>query len=182
MSPVRAGAVALLVLMLAACGGASKQSTTASGTATTVTIATATTHLSTTTTATRHRRTSTTTRPAGPPSTPAQAPAPPPSGGASPVPPQAHAEIPALFTVTAGGALVPPTVSAPASLPVRLTVVSRDGRAHTAVLRSPVARTLHVPAGGRASVLITGLRPGTYALQLDGSTRGSLVIGVQPGP
>ena len=87
-----------------------------------------------------------------------------------------------MFTVAAGGALVPPTISVPAAVPVELTVVSRDGRAHVAVLRSPLSRSLNVPAGARASVLISGLRPGRYALALDGAMRGALVIGVQPGP
>jgi hypothetical protein len=39
-----------------------------------------------------------------------------------------------------------------------------------------------VPPGGRVSALITGLRPGTYRLELDGTARGTLTIGAQPGP
>ena len=134
----------------------------------------------------RHITTAPTTAPAhptsGPRPTATQAPAPQPSGGATPAPPEAHAEVPALYTVGTGGALVPSTISVPAAVPAQLTVVSRDGRAHTVVLRSPVSHTLKVPAGGRASVLITGLRPGTYPLELDGTARGALTIGAQPGP
>ncbi|HWE60038.1 MAG TPA: hypothetical protein VG228_10130, partial [Solirubrobacteraceae bacterium] len=99
-----------------------------------------------------------------------------------PPPVQAHAEVPAVFNVLAGGSLSPPTVSVPAALPVELTVVSRDGRRHTAVLRSPSRHALSVPAGGRASLLVSGLKRGTYALELDGADRAALVVGVAPGP
>ncbi len=152
-----AGAAAVaLGLAVAACGGAAKQTTTAT--------------------------TASTAQPTGPTPSATQSPAPQPSGGTTPAPPEAHAEVPALFTVTTGGALVPATVSVPAAIPVQLTVVSRDGHAHTVVLRSPATRTLKVPPGGRASALITGLGPGTYRLELDGTVRGTLTIGAQPGP
>jgi hypothetical protein len=168
-SPTARAAAVLLALTLAACGGASKRTTTPTTT--------------TTATAPAAGPSPTATAPAaGPSPTATQAPAPQPSGGAAPSPPAAHANVPALFTVIAGGALRPPTISVPAAVPVELTVVSGDGHAHTAVLRSPAPRTLKVPAGGRASVLITGLRPGTYTLELDGANRGSLVIGAHPGP
>jgi hypothetical protein len=105
----------------------------------------------------------------------------------SPPPVQAHAEIPAIFTVLPSGSLSPTTVSVPARLAIELTVVSHDGHRHVAVLRSRSAHglTVHgltVPAGGRASVLVSGLRPGRYALELDGANRGALVVGVGPGP
>lgn len=127
-----AAVAALIALPVSACGGSSKQATTA-----------------------------------------------PATTGTTTAPPRAHANVPAVFKVSAGGSLTPRTISVPAALPVQLTVVSRDGRSHTAVLKS---HSLSVPAGGRASVLVSGLAPGTYALAIDGATRGSLVIGVQPGP
>jgi hypothetical protein len=73
-------------------------------------------------------------------------------------------------------------VSSPANLPVLLTLVSGDGAAHTAVLETPSPHSLSVPAHGRASVLIGGLRAGTYVLKVDGASRGALMIGAQPGP
>ncbi|MDQ6821235.1 MAG: hypothetical protein ACR2L9_08045 [Solirubrobacteraceae bacterium] len=63
-----------------------------------------------------------------------------------------------------------------------LTVLSGDGRGHRVRLRSPGGATLSVPAGGRASALIGGLRQGSYAIAVDGAPRGQLVIGVTPGP
>jgi hypothetical protein len=50
------------------------------------------------------------------------------------------------------------------------------------VLRIPVARALTVPAGGRASTLITSLKTGSYPLEVDGAARGTLEIGGEPGP
>jgi hypothetical protein len=90
--------------------------------------------------------------------------------------------LPATFTVLTTGALSPPTVTAPSRIPVLLTVVSGDGRAHRAVLHSPVPHELTIPARGRASVLVTGLKDGRYALDIDGAPRGALVVGGAPGP
>jgi hypothetical protein len=58
-------------------------------------------------------------------------------------------------------------------------VVSGDGRSHRVVIAS---RGLTVPAGGRASVRLPGLRAGRYGLEVDGAGRGVLVIGGEPGP
>jgi hypothetical protein len=107
------------------------------------------------------------------------APSQPPRTTTTSPPPEAHAEIPALYTVTNGGSVIPSTISVPAAIPVELTVLSRDGRAHTATLKG---HTLRIPAGGRASVLISGLNAARYPLTIDGRDRGTLVIGTQPGP
>ncbi|HUO74493.1 MAG TPA: hypothetical protein VMU39_27225 [Solirubrobacteraceae bacterium] len=90
--------------------------------------------------------------------------------------------MPATFVIRPGGTLAPPSVSAPAFLAVRLTVASGDGRAHHVVLKTPTPHTLSVPAGGRASVLVPGLRAGQYPIEVDGSARGLLSIGGEPGP
>jgi hypothetical protein len=87
--------------------------------------------------------------------------------------------LPATFTIGPSGKLTPPTVSAPASVAVQLTVTSADGKPHRVTLGG---HHLTVPAGGRASVLITGLKAGHYAVRVDGSPRGTLVMGAQPGP
>jgi hypothetical protein len=90
--------------------------------------------------------------------------------------------LPATFTIRAGGALVPPSVSAPTSIAIALTVISGDSHAHKVLLRTARSYSLKVPAHGRASVLIPAPRAGQYEIQVDGATRGALVVGAQPGP
>jgi hypothetical protein len=90
--------------------------------------------------------------------------------------------VPATFTIASGGGLSPSTVSAPAFLAVRLTVVSHDGQSHRVLVRTPTPHQLMVPAHGHASVLIPGLRAGRYPLEIDGAARGALSIGGEPGP
>jgi hypothetical protein len=78
--------------------------------------------------------------------------------------------------------LNPPTISAPAHIPVQVTVASGGGHSYPVLLRTPQPHSLTVPAHGHATVLITGQNPGRYALDIDGTPRGALVIGVAPGP
>ena len=145
------------------------QSTTQSGTQTATRTATRTASRTTseTATGTPPTGTETTTNPGAPA-----------SGGAPPE----DARIPATFTIVPGGGLNPPTITAPAHLPVQVTVISGDGRSHTVLLRTPTRYTLAVPAHGRATVLIADLKLGRYALDVDGTARGALVIGGAPGP
>jgi hypothetical protein len=91
----------------------------------------------------------------------------------------ANARVPATFTINPGGAVTPPTITVPPQFTVQLTVISADGRGHHAVLHG---ESLVVPARGKASTLIRGLRAGSYPLELDGARRGVLVIGGAPGP
>jgi hypothetical protein len=94
-----------------------------------------------------------------------------------------HVVLPATFTAEPGGKLSPATVSGPGSIPVLLTVVSGDGRAHQVIVRVPPRpRTLHVPAAGRASLRLENLPVGSFAIVLDGAVRGRLITGVNPGP
>lgn len=93
-----------------------------------------------------------------------------------------NVRVPATFTVRSGGKLTPPQISLPAHLAVQVTVVSGDGHAHRVVVMTPSPRTLSVSAGGRASVLIGGLKVGRYPIELDGTAAGLLVTGAQPGP
>ncbi len=90
--------------------------------------------------------------------------------------------VPATFAIDASGKLVPSSVSSPAFLAVQVSVSDGDGRAHRIVIHTPTPHTLLVPAGGRASVLIPGLRAGQYAVDVDGTSRGALLIGGEPGP
>jgi hypothetical protein len=90
--------------------------------------------------------------------------------------------VPAAYAIGAGGKLNPPVVSVPAFLAVQLTVASRDGSGHTVVVKTPTPHTLAVPANGRKSVLLPGLRAGQYIIDVDGKPGGSLTIGGEPGP
>ncbi|MGO9889314.1 MAG: hypothetical protein ACLP0L_15560 [Solirubrobacteraceae bacterium] len=81
-----------------------------------------------------------------------------------------------------GGSLSPPTITAPAHIPVQVTVVSGDGRSHRVLLQTPRPHALAVAAHGHATVLIADLPLGRYALDVDGTPRGALVIGGAPGP
>ena len=144
-----------------------KTSATATQTATRSTSETATRTASETATGTPPTGPETTTNPGAPA-----------TGGAPPE----NARIPATFAIVPGGSLNPPTITAPAHIPVQVAVVSGDGRSHTVLLRTPTRYVLAVPAHGRASVLIADLRAGRYALDVDGTARGALVIGGAPGP
>jgi hypothetical protein len=73
-------------------------------------------------------------------------------------------------------------VYAPAQIPVELTLISSDGHKHRVVVRTPAVHVLKVPAHGRASVLLGGLRAGRYVLRVDGVARGALQVGGAPGP
>ncbi len=155
------------------------ESTAQSGTRTATQTATQTT--SETATATSETATATSETATGTPPTGTETttnPGAPASGGA---PPQ-NARIPATFTILRSGALSPPTVTAPAHLPVQVTVISGDGRAHKAVLHTPTVYALSVPAHGRATVLIADLKTGRYPLVVDGAARWALVICGAPGP
>lgn len=90
--------------------------------------------------------------------------------------------VPADFRIGSGG-MTPASVSVPAFLAVQVTIVSADGKAHTVVLATPKPRTIEVPAGGRASVRLPGLRPGRYALRPTDDVGGAVVVaGGEPGP
>ncbi len=90
--------------------------------------------------------------------------------------------VPASYVIRAGGKLSPPVVTVPAFLAVALSVTSADGSAHTVLVKTPSPHTLSVPAHGRKSILIPGLRAGRYAIDVDGKLTGSLTIGGEPGP
>ena len=160
--------LALLVpaaVWIAGCGGSSSSSSTAataSKSTTTTSSATASTTSSAPTSQTQTVTTSTSTRTSQVQS--------------------ADVRLPVTFVVRSGGKLVPPEIGVPSNLPIQLTVRSGDGAAHHVVLQAPKPTTLSVPASGRASVRINGLKKGTYRLTVDGKPGGQLVIGVSPGP
>ena len=111
-----------------------------------------------------------------PPQRPGNTPSHAHAGGSS------NVELPATYTLNPNKTLTPATVSAPKAVPIVLTVISRDPRAATVVVRSNPPHTLSVPASGRATTRLGVLKPGTYTVTLDGIPRGALIVGVQPGP
>jgi hypothetical protein len=92
------------------------------------------------------------------------------------------ARLPATFQIEAGDRLSPPTVYSPAGVPIELTMISGDGHRHRVVVRTRAAHVLVVPAHGRSSVLLGGLKSGRYVLRVDGVARGALEVGGAPGP
>jgi hypothetical protein len=71
----------------------------------------------------------------------------------------------------------------PAFLAIELTGVSKDGAAHTLTLSAGKAYSIAIPAGGRTSKVVPGLKPGTYVVALDGRiSAASLKVGGEPGP
>lgn len=99
-----------------------------------------------------------------------------------PQPAPTHVRIPATFTVTASGTLTPPVITVPAALPIEVTVTSGDGNPHRVELGTPAPHSFSVPAGGKGSVLVSKLHKGTYPVDVDGSPKGSLLVGAAPGP
>ncbi len=106
------------------------------------------------------------------------------SGGAGLSAPgeSSNARVPAAFTLAASGRLNPPTISIPAFLAVAFSVRSASSTPHDVRLMTPRRHGLSVPAHGSASVLVPGLRAGSYPIEVDGVRHGTLAIGGEPGP
>lgn len=207
--PITICAALAATTAIAGCGGSEPSSSASSATSRAPTGSSATTTASTPT-STSPTSTSTSTSPTAtgetsPPTTGTTTTAPQPktttgsgSGGVAPQPSagggshgtkvskpaggSANARVPATFTISRSGAVSPPTVSAPAFLAISLRVVSGDGKRHQVRVLTLAPHVLNVPAGGRASMLIGGLKAGAYAVQVDGKPRAKLVIGGEPGP
>jgi hypothetical protein len=178
----RCATVALLALVLAACGGSGK-STYSSAPSSSSTTSTTTTAASSTSGGAASTATAlgTSTRPPEVPAnhptktTSADAGRTTPAGGAT------NVHVRASFTILSGG-LRPPELTVPAFVAVGLTVLSGDGRSHRIVIRTPVPRSVNLPAGGRVTIPLPGTRAGRYALEIDGKAAGSLLVGGEGGP
>jgi hypothetical protein len=89
------------------------------------------------------------------------------------------AVVPATFQIEDDFA-DPPDVSVPAFFTIRVTGVSADGKVHTIAFQGQSAK---VPAGGRASFDVEGLRAGVYPVTIDGRPGAvTITAGEQPGP
>jgi hypothetical protein len=90
--------------------------------------------------------------------------------------------VPATFTFR-DGRLEPSRIEVPAFLAIELAVVSNDGRPHAVTVEARGRRRLLVPPGGRASLRLSGLRPGRYRVVPDGAAEPAvLVAGADAGP
>lgn len=166
--------VALLVLSaaLAACGDSGGGLKPRSGPTFTATVRTG------------ERPTATAPGAAPPPTdVPAETVPPTSTTGAVPGPASSAPRIPAVYAI-GRRALRPPVIGVTSRVPILLTLISEDGRAHSATLAVRPAVRLRVPAHGRASVLVPAPPRGSYRLSVDsGRLRGSLVVGERaPGP
>lgn len=114
---------------------------------------------------------------------------PPDDAGGASVPPEPEAQeggagdeegirVPVDLAVSADG-VEPPTVSVPAFLAIEISARSADGRAHTVRVAGV---SLEVPATGTATAQADGLRSSSYPITVDGTRRGELIAGQEPGP
>jgi hypothetical protein len=89
------------------------------------------------------------------------------------------AVVPATFQIEDDFA-DPPDVSVPAFFTIRVTGVSADGKVHIIAFQGQSAK---VPAGGKASFDVEGLKAGVYPVTIDGRTGAvTITAGGQPGP
>jgi hypothetical protein len=88
--------------------------------------------------------------------------------------------VPARFTFTRSGDVRPTVIAVPAFLAIELTGLSKDGEPHEIVFRGT---TIAVPAGGRASARLEGLKDGRHPVAIDGRENAATIVsGAEPGP
>ena len=90
--------------------------------------------------------------------------------------------MPATYTVLSSGALSPPTISIPTGYTVELTFIDKGSARVHAIVHTPKPVDIVAPPGGDSYLLVSHLPKGTYAIDINGVARGSLVIGAAPGP
>lgn len=90
--------------------------------------------------------------------------------------------VPAVFELGRDDMLAPATISVPEFLGIQLVVRSGDDEVHRVELRVDPPVALTVSPGESVSVDVMGQREGRYALEVDGTRAGTLVVGVEPGP
>ena len=70
----------------------------------------------------------------------------------------------------------------PKHIDIDLTVAAKDGKSHTFVLKTPYEYLATVGPGNPIHAVLKGTPPGTYSVDVDHRVRGTLIIGVAPGP
>ncbi len=87
--------------------------------------------------------------------------------------------VPATFKID-GNFADPPEVDVPAFFRIRVTGESKDGKQHTIAFQGT---SVTVPAGGKASFEVDGLKAGLYPVTVDGRTGAATIsTGAQAGP
>ncbi len=90
--------------------------------------------------------------------------------------------MPATFTVLSSGAISPPTISVPVGYVVQVTFIDHGSTTAHVIVHTPKPLDIVAPPGGDGFLLVSRLPKGTYPIQVNGATRGSLTIGAAPGP
>jgi hypothetical protein len=90
--------------------------------------------------------------------------------------------VPATFTILSSGAISPPTISVPVGYIVQVTFIDHGSTTAHAIVHTPKPLDIVAPPGGDAFLLVSRLPKGTYPIEVNGTTRGSLTIGSAPGP
>ena len=92
------------------------------------------------------------------------------------------AEIPAVFTIRAGGRLSPTVVSVPKNTTILVQATDGDSSAHVLKITGPHAGTLAMAPGKTASLTMPGLASGFYLVAIDGRVGARIAVGGSPGP
>jgi hypothetical protein len=90
--------------------------------------------------------------------------------------------VPATFTVLSSGAISPPTISVPVGYVVQVTFIDHGSTTAHVIVHTPKPLSIVAPPGGDAYRLVSHLPKGTYPIEVNGTTRGSLTTGSAPGP
>jgi hypothetical protein len=166
-------------ILLAACGG-STHNGSATSSATSSHAATSSGASASTTTAGVTSTTVTAVTSGRPPEVPAGKRK--SSATSKPTAPATNVRLPATFAIKPGGSLTPPALSAPKGVAIQLQLRNLDSRSHSVVLDTPKRYAFRLQPQGLTNAVITGLAKGTYRILIDGTERGQLVIGSNPGP
>jgi hypothetical protein len=165
VSRAAAGAIAVAALLVVSgCGSDDPGAGSATHGVGTPATATGTGLLPPTTSTPAAAATATATTPATTPTSPEDQ-----EGGAGD---EQAAVVPATFTFAAGG-VRPARVEVPPFFTIRLSGVSDDGRAHRIGFQG---RTIAVPSGTTRSATFTGLKAGTYPVDVDGAAGAAQIV------
>jgi hypothetical protein len=93
-----------------------------------------------------------------------------------------NVRVPARFVITPDGRLKPKTMTVPAYLTIELSLLAQNTDGHYLSIHT-VKRRVDALVGRRfGSVLVPGMRPGRYQLEVDYRPAGTLIVGGEAGP
>lgn len=82
------------------------------------------------------------------------------------------AVVPAAFTFGSGG-VSPDRIEVPAFFTIRVSGAAEDGQDHELVFQG---KTIAIPAGKTRAATVTGLKPGTYPVTVDGAQGAATIV------